>query len=259
MKKHLKSFDNFSLNEGIFDIFRSKKEMPPRFGYEPDKSKDSYLKSATHSQINLTYETSWDASFVVDISGDLITQGKYSYVITPRKIKVYRTYSGSVYGGTVNDKPIDFSYTYGSSYRGTDQYVTGNLRGVRDPDSVYRIRGNAGDFKDVDSLYDSFNRKMQSYIGKDLMLSFYELDLEAWADEHADPEFITGRKTPSWVKNGVKLPLIEGGELPETNLLDDRNRLKEAIWVSIPEMGYALANTGTGILREISVYSTEMW
>lgn len=244
MKKHLKSFDDFSLNEGIFDIFKRKKEMAPRFGYEPDKSKDSYLKSATHSQINLTYETSWDASFVVDISGDLITQGKYSYVITPRKIKVYRTYSGSTYGGTVNDKPIDFSYIYGSSYRGTDQYVE---------------KGNPGRLEDVDSLYDSFNRNMQSYIGKDLMLSFYELDLEAWADEHADPEFTIGRKTPSWVKNGVKLPLIEGGELPETNLLDNRNRLKEAIWVSIPEMGYALANTGTGILREISVYSTEMW
>lgn len=244
MKKHLKSFDDFSLNEGIFDIFKRKKEMAPRFGYEPDKSKDSYLKSATHSQINLTYETSWDASFVVDISGDLITQGKYSYVITPREIKVYRTYSGSVYGGTVNDKPIDFSYIYGSSYRGTDQYVE---------------KGNTGRLEDVDSLYDSFNRNMQSYIGKDLILSFYELDLEAWADEHADPEFTIGRKTPSWVKNGVKLPLIEGGELPETNLLDNRNRLKEAIWVSIPEMGYALANTGTGILREIAVYSTEMW
>jgi len=258
MKKHLKSFDNFSLNEGIFDIFRSKKEMPPRFGYEPDKSKDSYLKSATHSQINLTYETSWDASFVVDISGDLITQGKYSYVITPRKINVSPTYRGSIYGGTVNNDRVDFSYLYGS-YRGTDEYVTEHLRGLRNPDSVYRIRGNAGDFKDVDSLYDSFNRKMQSYIGKDLTLSFYELDLEAWSDEHSDPEFIIGKKTPSWVKNGVKLPLIEGGELPETNLLDDRNRLKEAIWVSIPEMGYSLANPGAGILREISVYSTEMW
>jgi hypothetical protein len=42
-------------------------------------------------------------------------------------------------------------------------------------------------------------------------------------------------------------------------LLDNYNRLKEPIWVSIPEMGYALARPGNGILREISVYSTEMW
>ena len=244
MKKHLKSFDNFSLNEGIFDIFRSKKEMPPRFGYEPDKSKDSYLKSATHSQINLTYETSWDASFVVDIAGDLITQGKYSYVITPRKIKVSPTYRGSIYGGTVNNKPIDFSSLYGEFKRGTD---------------VYADKGGAYGDKSVDWLFDSFNKNIQSYIGKDLILSFYELDLEAWGEEHSDPQFIIGKKTPSWVKNGVKLPLIEGGELSETNLLDNRNRLKEAIWVSIPEIGYSLALPGTGILREISVYSTEMW
>ncbi len=96
MNKYIRTFNDFSLNEGIFDIFRSKKETAPRFGYSPDNSKDSYLKSATHSQINLTYETSWDASFVVDISGDLITQGKYSYVITPRKIKVSPTYRGSI-------------------------------------------------------------------------------------------------------------------------------------------------------------------
>jgi hypothetical protein len=239
MKKHLKSFDYFSLNEGIFDIFRSKKEDKPSFGYSPDRSKDSYLKSATHSQINLTYETSWDASFVIDIEGDLITQGKYSYVITPRKIKVYPTYKGYVYGGTVNNKPIDFSNQFFIK-RGTEEYV----------------KSESGD---VDSLYEDFNRKMQTYIGKDMMLSFYELDLEAWEEEHSDPHFIMGKKTPTWVRNGVKLPLIEGGELPETNLLDDRNRLKEAIWVSISEIGYALSNSGTGILREISVYSTEMW
>ena len=248
--KHIILFDNFSLNEGIFDIFRSKKKTSPGFGYSPDNSKDSYLKSATHSQINLTYQTSWDASFVVDISGDLVTQGKYSYVITPRKIGVYPTYSGSVYGGTANSKPIDFSsyrnsFLYGKSSSSTEEYLKKERTSPR--------------FDSVDSLYNNFNRVMQSYIGKDLMLSFYELDLEAWAEEHTDPEFITGRKTPSWVKNGVKLPLIEGGELPETNLLDNRNRLKETIWVSIPEMSYALANPGSGILREISVYSTEMW
>ncbi len=244
MKKHIISFDNFSLNEGIFDIFRSKKENAPRFGYSPDNSKDSYLKSATHSQINLTYETSWDASFVVDISGDLITQGKDSYIITPRKIKVSPTYMGSTYGGTVNNDPIDFSSLYGEFKRGTD---------------VYADKGGAYGDKSVDWLFDSFNKNIQSYIGKDLILSFYELDLEAWGEEHSDPQFIIGKKTPSWVKNGVKLPLIEGGELPETNLLDNRNRLKEAIWVSIPEIGYSLALPGTGILREISVYSTEMW
>jgi hypothetical protein len=254
MKKHIISFDNFSLNEGIFDIFRSKKETSPRFGYSTDNSKDSYLKSATHSQINLTYQTSWDASFVVDISGDLVTQGKDSYVITPRKIRVYPTYSGSVYGGTANSKPIDFSsyknsFLYGKSSSSTEEYLKKSVFWTEDHPR----------FHGVDSLYDNFNRTMQSYIGKDLMLSFYELDLEAWVEEHTDPDFIIGRKTPSWVKNGVKLPLIEGGELPETNLLDNYNRLKEPIWVSIPEMGYALARPGNGILREISVYSTEMW
>jgi hypothetical protein len=246
MKKHLKSFDDFSLNEGIFDIFRSKKEMPPSFGYSPDKSKDSYLKSATHSQINITYETSWDASFVIDISGDLISKGRDSYVITPRKIKVFPTYKGSTYGGTVNNIPIDF---YGHYYnRGTDQYE-------KNPIPLQQSQR----LSEIDDLEDDINREMQSHIGKDLTLSFYELDLEAWAEEHSDPLFIMGKKTPSWVKNGVKLPLIEGGELPETNLLDDRNRLKEAIWVSISGMGYAFARPGNGILREISVYSTEMW
>ena len=249
MKNHIRSFDDFLLNEGIFDIFSSKKKMPPRFGYEPDKSKDSYLKSATHSQINLTYQTSWDASFVVDISGDLITQDKGSYIITPRKINVSSTYSGSTYGGTVNNKPINFSSLSTISSSSTEEYLKKDMFWTKDHPR----------FKDVDSLYNNFNREMQSYIGKDLMLSFYDLDIEAWAEEHTDPQFIGGKKTPSWVKNGVKLPLIEGGELPETNLLDDRNRLKEAVWVSIPEMGYALARPGNGILREISVYSTEMW
>ena len=249
MKKHIRSFDNFLLNEGIFDIFRSKKEMPPRFGYAPDKSKDSYLKSATHSQINLTYQTSWDASFVVNISGDLITKDKGSYIITPRKINVYPTYSRSIYGGTANNKPINFPYLPTISSSSTEEYLEKDMFWTEDHPR----------FKDVDSLYNMFNKEMQSYIGKDLMLSFYDLDIEAWAEEHRDPHFITGKKTPSWVKNGVKLPLIEGGELPETNLLDDGNRLKETVWVSIPEMGYALTRPGNGILREISVYSTEMW
>jgi hypothetical protein len=249
MNKHIRSFSDFSLNEGIFDIFRSKKEASPRFGYSTDNSKDSYLKSATHSQINLTYQTSWDASFVVDISGDLITQEKDSYVITPRKINVSSTYTGSTYGGTVNNKPINFSSLSTLSSSSTEEYLKKDMFWTEDHPR----------FNDVDSLYNNFNKSMQSYIGKDLMLSFYDLDLEAWAEEHTDPDFIIGRKTPSWVKNGVKLPLIEGGELPETNLLDNYNRLKEPIWVSIPEMGYALARPGNGILREISVYSTEMW
>ena len=250
MKKHIRSFDNFLLNEGIFDIFRSKKEMSPRFGYAPDKSKDSYLKSATHSQINLTYQTSWDASFVVNISGDLITKDKGSYIITPRKINVYSTYSGSIYGGTVNNKPINFRYLPPISSSSTEEYLKTD---------VFWTEDHQPKFTSVDSLHNNFNREMQSYIGKDLMLSFYDLDIEAWAEEHRDPHFITGKKIPSWVKNGVKLPLIEGGELPETNLLDDKNRLKDAVWVSIPEMSYALTRPGNGILREISVYSTEMW
>jgi hypothetical protein len=239
--KYLKLYEDFSKNEGLFDFFK-KKEEPSGFGLDVDKSQDDQLKEKTQSQINISYETSYDASFVVNISGDLITQNKGSYIITPRKIKVYATYLHGAYGGTINNKPIDF-HSLSIYNRATDQYVK---------------KGNAGSFKDVDSLYDSFNRTMQSYIGKDLKLSFYKLDLKAWAEEHSDPHFILGKKTPTWVKDNLKLPFIEDGEIPETNFIEG-NKLKEAIWVSIPEMSFAMAMPGNGILRKISVSSTELW
>ena len=250
MKKHLKSFDDFSLNEGIFDIFRSKKEMPPSFGYSPDKSKDSYLKSATHSQINITYETSWDASFVIDIQGELVTESRGNYIITPKKITVTPTYNNG-YGAKY--KAINFP-SYPATRGGTDGYLN-NLNLSHNTNPLYSHHKALG----VDELYSKLNERMQKYLGNDLKLSFYKLDLESWAEKHSDPHFISGKKTPTWVKDNLKLPFIEDGELPETNLLDDRNRLKEAIWVSIPEMSFAMAMPGNGILRKISVYSTEMW
>lgn len=231
--KYLKLYEDFSKNEGLFDFLRKKKE-PSGFGLDADKNQDDQLKEKTQSQINISYETSWDASFVIDIQGELFTESKGDYIITPRKITVTPTYGIS--------KAIDFP-SYSPTKRGTDEYVN---------------NGYAGSFKEVSELYSSLNRSMQRYLGNDLKLSFYKLDLESWAEEHDDTDFILGKKTPTWVKDNLKLPFIEDGEIPETNFVEG-NKLKEAIWVSIPGMGFAMAMPGNGILRKISVSSTELW
>lgn len=235
--KYVKLYEDFSKNEGLFDFFKKKKE-PSGFGLDTDKSQDDQLKEKTQSQINISYETSWDACFVIDIQGELVTESKGNYIITPKKITVTPTYNNG-YGAKY--KPIG---NIGNYYeRGTDIYVNS---------------GYSGSFKEVDSLYSSLNGSMQRYLGNDLKLSFYKLDLESWTEEHSDPHFIVGKKTPTWVKDNLKLPFIEDGEIPETNFVEG-NKLKEAIWVSIPGMGFAMAMPGNGILRKISVSGTELW
>ncbi len=237
--RYIKLFEDFSKNEGLFD-FLNKKEKPG-FGLDTDKSQQNELKEKTLSQINISYETSWDASFIIDITGDFFIESEGNYIITPKKIKVTPTYN---FGYGAKYKPIDFHNNYYEGKRGTDNYVNS---------------GNAGSFKEVDELYSNLNTNIQKYLGNDIKLSFYKVDLESWSEEHEDANFIIGKKTPTWVKDNLKLPFIEDGELPETNFIIGDNKLKEAIWVSIPEMGYAMANPGNGFLRKISVFSTEMW
>ena len=241
MKKHLKSFDNFRVNEnrlldalptGLTDwltggTYKKKEKFPSSFR---STSSDASIKDSTVSLIDFTYETSWDAALIINIKGD-VRIGTDGYILNPRKITV---------NPSTNWDSLEIPGMGRLRYQGTEGYT-----------------------KDPDALSENVSSMLQKSIGKDLKLSFYKLDLSDWAEEHNDEKILVGAKDPSWVRDGVKLPFIEKGEIPKTNLVDDRSGLKEAIWVDIG-MTYApgrteFNNPGNGLLREISVSSTRIW